>query len=54
MLTKGGRLAESFMIWRNIPVKSNIGAYKKASRFEKGLASFVERTVKRALGAFKN
>ena len=54
MMTKAGRLAESFRLWKNIPVKINIGAYKKASKFEKGLSSFVERTVKRALGAFKN
>ena len=29
-------------------------AFKKASRFEKGLANFAERTLRRALGAFKN
>jgi hypothetical protein len=35
MMTKAGRLAESFRLWKNIPIKINLGAFKKASKLRK-------------------
>jgi len=41
---------------QSLPEGFNNRAHRsvQAIKFERGLASFIERTVKRALGAFKN
>jgi hypothetical protein len=40
---------------KNIPTKNvSTKNFLKATKFEKGLASFAQRTIKRALDAFKN
>ena len=54
MKSKIGKVVEAFKAWRGLPERKDNAAFLKASKFEKGLADFVERTVKRALGAFKN
>lgn len=54
LMSKAGLVVIAFRKMQSLPNRINNDAYKKASKFEKGLSSFVERTVKRALGAFKN
>jgi hypothetical protein len=54
MKSKIGKVVEAFKTWKGLPERKDNAAFLKASKFEKGLANFVERTVKRALGAFKN
>ena len=53
-MSKAGLVVIAFRKIQTLPERKDNAAFLKASRFEKGLASFVERTVKRALGAFKN
>ena len=54
LMSKAGLVVIAFRKIQSLPNRLDNEAYKKASKFEKGLSSFVERTVKRALGAFKN
>ena len=37
-----------------LPERRNLQAFKKATKFEKGLINFATRTLKRALDSFKN
>lgn len=37
-----------------LPQKVNIEAFRKASKFEKGLTNFIQRTITRAIDSFKN
>ena len=54
MMTKAGRVVQAFKAMKSLPERKDNAAFLKASRFEKGLATFAERTLKRALGAFRN
>ena len=54
MMSKIGKVVMGFQAWKNLPEKKDNTAFLKASRFEKGLGSFVERTLKRSFGAFRN
>ncbi len=56
LLTKIGRVSEAFKTWKLLPEKGgrNNEAFKKASKFEKGLVTFAQRTIKRALNSFRN
>jgi len=53
-MSKIGRALNAFNIWKNLPNRKDNAAFIKASRFEKGLSAFVDRTLKRSFGAFKN
>ena len=54
LFTKTGRIAQALNNWKTLPEKINLEAFKRISRFEKGLINFAERTLKRALESFKN
>ena len=54
LMSKAGLVVIAFRKIQTLPERKDNAAFLKASKFEKGLANFVERTVKRALGAFKN
>ena len=54
MRTKIGKVVEGFNLWKNLPERKDNAAYIKATKFEKGLSNFVDRTLKRSFGAFKN
>jgi hypothetical protein len=54
MMTKVGRVLEAFRKMKDLPERKDNTAFLKASKFEKGLASFATRTLKRAIGAFRN
>ena len=54
MLSKAGLVVIGFKKWQGLPERKDNEAFKKASRFEKGLSSFVDRTLKRSFGAFRN
>lgn len=38
--TKSGRVAQAFNNWKMLPQKINLEAFKRISRFEKGLITF--------------
>jgi hypothetical protein len=54
LMSKAGLVVIGFKKWQGLPERKDNEAFKKASRFEKGLSSFVDRTLKRSFGAFKN
>jgi len=54
LMSKAGLVVVGFRKWQGLPEKKDNAAYLKASRFEKGLSNFVERTLKRSFGAFRN
>ena len=54
MMSKAGLVVVGFKKWQGLPERKDLEAYRKASRFEKGLSSFVDGTLKRAFGAYKN
>ena len=53
-MSKAGLVVIGFKKWQGLPERKDNAAFLKASRFEKGLSSFVDRTLKRSFGAFKN
>ena len=53
-MSKAGLVVVGFRKWQGLPELKDRTAFLKASRFEKGLSSFVERTLKRSFGAFRN
>jgi hypothetical protein len=53
-MSKAGLVVIGFKKWQGLPERKDNAAFIKASRFEKGLSSFVDRTLKRSFGAFKN
>ena len=53
-MSKAGLVVIAFRKIQSLPQKRNNEAFKKASKFEKGLATFAQRTLKRALDSFKN
>ena len=54
MMSKVGKVVQGWTTWKNLPEKKDMSAFIKASKFEKGLSNFVDRTLKRSFGAFKN
>ena len=54
LMSKAGLVVIGFKKWQGLPERKDNAAFLKASRFEKGLSSFVDRTLKRSFGAFKN
>jgi hypothetical protein len=53
-MSKAGMVVIAFRKMQSLPERRNMEAFKKASKFEKGLANFAQRTLKRALDSFKN
>jgi hypothetical protein len=54
LMSKAGLVVIGFKKWQGLPEKKDMSAFIKASKFEKGLSNFVDRTLKRSFGAFKN
>jgi len=54
LMSKAGLVVIAFRKIQTLPERKDNTAFLKASKFEKGLATFAERTLKRALGAFRN
>ena len=54
LMSKAGLVVIAFRKIQTLPERKDNSAFLKASRFEKGLATFAERTLRRAIGAFKN
>ena len=54
LMSKAGLVIVGFKKIQGLPEKKDNSAFLKASRFEKGLGSFVERALKRSFGAFRN
>ena len=54
LMSKAGLVVIAFRKIQTLPERKDNAAFLKASRFEKGLSNFAERTLKRALGAFRN
>jgi hypothetical protein len=54
LMSKAGMVVIAFRKMQSLPERRNMEAFKKASKFEKGLANFAQRTLKRALNSFKN
>ena len=46
-MSKTGLVIVGFEKWQVLPAKKNNSTFLKASRFEKGLSAFVDRTIKR-------
>ena len=54
LMSKAGRVAEAFRIIKNLPGLVDMERRRRASKFEKGLSSFLERTIRRSYNAYKN
>ncbi len=54
LMSKAGLVVIAFRKMQSLPEKVNMEAFKKASKFEKGLSNFAQRTLKRALDSFRN
>ena len=53
LMSKAGMVVIAFRKMQSLPERRNIEAFKKASKFENGLANFAQRTLKRALNSFR-
>ena len=53
-MSKAGLVVMAFKKMQNLPELGNSKNKFKASKFEKGLTNFVNRTLSRSLNAFKN
>ena len=54
LMSKAGLVVIGFKKIQSLPERKDNAAYIKATKFEKGLSNFVDRTLKRSFGAFKN
>jgi hypothetical protein len=52
-MSKAGRVAEAYRTIKNLPELMDDGKRRKASKFEKGLAAFVNRNMRKSFEAFK-
>lgn len=52
-MSKAGRVAEAFKLIKSLPEQVDTEQRKKASKFEKGLSNFIDRTLRRSFGQFK-
>ena len=52
-MSKAGRVAEAFRLIKSLPEPIDIERRKKASRFEKGLSSFLDRVLRKSFNQFK-
>ena len=54
LMSKAGLVVIAFRKWQGLPERADKGRNEKASKFEAGLRRFAERTLSKALRAFKN
>ena len=54
LMSKAGMVVIAFRKIQTLPEKRDDEAYAKANKFEKGLSSFVDRTLKKLFEAFKS
>ena len=52
-MSKAGRVIVAFKKIQSLPIPKDKAAFERANRFEKGLSSFVDRTLKRSFNSFK-
>ena len=52
-MSKAGMVVIAFRKIQTLPEKRDTEAYLKANKFEKGLSSFVDRTLRKSYEAFK-
>ena len=52
-MSKAGMVVIAFRKIQTLPEKRDNEAYLKANKFEKGLSTFVDRTLKKSFEAFK-
>jgi hypothetical protein len=53
LMSKAGMVVIAFRKIQTLPDRVDSEAYAKANKFEKGLSSFVDRTLKKSFEAFK-
>ena len=53
LMSKAGRVAEAFRLMKTIPEPIDLERRKRASKFEKGLSGYFERTVRKTFNAYK-
>ena len=54
LISKAGMVVLAFRRIQTLPERKNMEAYGRASKFERGLSSFIDRTSKRAFDSFKS
>lgn len=54
LMSKAGRVADAYKQIKNLPELVDTENRKRASRFEKGLSDFVDRTLRKSFGQFKH
>ena len=54
LMSKAGLLLIAFRKFSTLPQRINKGKNEKANKFTVGLQRFVDKTLNRAFGAFKN
>jgi hypothetical protein len=54
MKSKAGLVMMAWKNWKSLPVRINRERNQKANKFEAGLRRFVDRTLNKAMGSFKN
>ena len=53
LMSKAGRVAEAWRLIKNLPEKIDAEARKRAARFEKGLSTFAEKTLRKSFNEFR-
>ena len=54
LLSKAGMVVIAFRKIQSLPERVNTEAYARANKFEKGLSSFVDRTLRKSFNAFRS
>ena len=54
LVSKAGMVVIAFRKIRSLPERRNMEAYGRASKFERGLSTFVERIIRQSFGSFRN
>jgi len=49
-----GKIYDGFSKWKSLPERVDKGKSEKAHKFSRGLKAFVDRTLGKVFGAFKN
>ena len=53
LMSKAGMVVIAFRKIQTLPERRDDAAFAKANKFEKGLSSFVDRTLRQSFGAFR-
>ena len=54
LVSKAGMVVIAFRKIQTLPERRNMEAYGRASKFERGLSTFVERIIRQSFGSFRN